>query len=391
VTRNLDFKTLGELIDFVRSLVRAPSVLGQERQVADLVIRQMHQLGFSHTEIDSAGNAVGVIQGSSPGPKVLLDAHMDTVDVLPREAWSYDPFGARVDNGRIYGRGTSDMKGALGAALFGAAALSETEFSGEVILSASVGEESTEGSALELVMRRYSPDFVIICESTQLRVATAGRGRSEFLIFARGKAAHASTPHLGVNAVFVMTKVIEKIENLQMPEHPFVGKGLMCLTDIISDPYPAHSVVPSGCKVTYERRLLPGEELESVLDQLVGCCTVGGIPAAEVALAQAQYETYTGAFFDQPKWYPAWEVSSSSELVEKSLKGLQQAGLDPKVTSYQFCTNAAYSAGVKKVPTIGFGPSREELAHTADEYVAIEQLEQAYFGYSSILGALLGQ
>ena len=103
------------LIDFTCALVRLPSVLGDEALVAEQVSREMRRLLFDHVEIDADGNAVGVIRGLGDGPVVLLDAHMDTVDVLPADAWSRDPFGAEVADGRIYGRGSSDMKGALAA------------------------------------------------------------------------------------------------------------------------------------------------------------------------------------------------------------------------------------------------------------------------------------
>ena len=133
------------LIDFTRSLVRLKSVLGDESKVADCVSREMRRLLFDHVEIDATGNAVGIVRGQHNGPTLLFDAHMDTVDVLPAAAWTVEPFGGDLVDGRIYGRGTSDMKGALAAMVHAAAGLERADLHGQVVVSASVGEEWRAG------------------------------------------------------------------------------------------------------------------------------------------------------------------------------------------------------------------------------------------------------
>ena len=379
------------LMALTQALVRTPSVLGGEEKVAGLVADEMRRLGFDPVEIDAAGNAVGVVEGAGAGPTLLFDAHMDTVDVLPLEAWQHDPFGGEVVGHRLYGRGSSDMKGALAAMVHAAAGLDRDELAGRLVVSASVGEESIEGAALRPVMERYSPDYVVIGEASELDLVRAGRGRAEFVLETRGEPAHASSPHLGVNAVHLMTAVIEQIEGLEMPTHPFVGSGLMCLTDIISVPYPAHSVVPSGCRATYERRLLPGETQAGLMAELGAACSRAGAENTAIRLATAEYETYTGVVWSEPKWYAPWELPEDHELVQGALAGLRGAGLAPGFASYQFCTNAAYSAGVAEVPTIGFGPSRESLAHVVDEFIEIDQLIVACHGYAAISKAMLAR
>jgi putative selenium metabolism hydrolase len=378
------------LIEMARALVRIPSVLGDEKRVAELVADEMRRLGFDTVEIDATGNAVGVVEGSAAGRTLLCDAHMDTVDVLPREAWRHDPFGGEIEGDRIYGRGSSDMKGALAAMVHAAAGLDRERLAGRVVVSASVGEELIEGAALRDVMERHSPDYVVIGEASELDLVRAGRGRAELVLETKGEPAHASTPRLGVNAVHLMTRVIEQIERLEMPTHPFVGSGVMCLTDMISVPYPAHSVVPSGCRATYERRLLPGETKDGLMTELEAACARAGAEDTAIRLATAEYETYTGVVWSEPKWYDPWELAEGHELVQGALAGLRSAGLDPKMASYQFCTNGAYSAGTAGVPTIGFGPSRETLAHVVDEYVEISQLIEARRGYTAIAEAVLG-
>ena len=378
------------LIDFTCALVRLESVLGDETSVAEHVSREMRRLLFDHVEIDATGNAVGIVRGLQDGATILFDAHMDTVDVVPADAWTHEPFGGEVADGIIWGRGSSDMKGALAAMVYAAAGLERANLAGSVIVSASVGEESVEGAALRAVMERHEPDFVVIGEASGLNLVRAGRGRAEFVVETTGKPAHASDPGAGINAVHLMAAVIGEIEKIAMPEHEFVGRGALCLTDIISVPYPAHSVVPSGCRATYERRLLPGEERDVIEAELLAACARAEAPNTGVRLAATDYRTYTGERWVEPKWFPPWELGEDHHLVQEGLRGLRGAGLDPGLSSYQFCTNAAYSAGVAGVPTIGFGPSTEKHAHVVDEFIEIDQLVRARRGYAGIAAALLG-
>ena len=377
------------LIDFTCALVRLRSVLGDESKVAERVSREMRRLRFDHVAIDEAGNVVGAVRGLHDGPALLLDAHMDTVDVLPESAWSRDPFSGAQQDGRIWGRGSSDMKGALAAMVYAAAGLERARLSGAVIVSASVGEESIEGAALATVMHKHEPDFVVIGEASDLDLVRAGRGRAEFVIQTVGKPAHASSPEQGVNAVHRMAAVIAEIEKITMPADPFVGRGVMCLTDVVSVPYPAQSVVPSGCRATYERRLLPGETREIIEAELRAACARAGAPDTIVELATTNYRTYTGVRWVEPKWFSPWQTPEDHGLVQHALQGLRSAGLEPGLSSYQFCTNAAYSAGVAGVPTVGFGPSTEQHAHVIDEYLEVDQLLRARDGYTGIISTLL--
>ena len=378
------------LIEFVSELVRCRSVLGQENEVAQLVIAKMQELGFDEAWIDPTGNAIGVIEGRSAGKTLLFDAHMDTVDVLPVRAWARDPFSGAVEEGRIFGRGSSDMKGALAAMVFGLAEIDRRAFAGRLAVSASVGEESIEGIALARVLEQVPADYVVIGEASELKLIRAGRGRAEYVLETVGVPAHASSPQAGRNAVHEMMRWVERVEGLEMPSDPFVGRGVMCLTDIISQPYPAHSVVPSRCQATYERRLLPGEAQEDVRQDLESAAVAGGVTEYRLTLAQARIETYTGAQLETPKWFAPWQIEEDHEVVRRAAAGLSQAGLEEGFSAYQFCTNAAYTAGVADIPTLGFGPSRESLAHIVDEYLEVEQLLGARQGYLGIAAGLLG-
>jgi len=375
-----------QLIHFLQALIQIESLSGHEQPLVDRVATEMNSLGYDRVFTDANGSLIGIIEGVQPGPTLLLDAHCDTVGVAPGVSWQHDPFGAIIVDERMYGRGTSDMKGALAAMVYAAAAADKSQLTGRVAVSVTVLEEVMEGVALRTVMDDVQPDFVVIGEATNLNLNHGGRGRAEIHLEAIGRPAHSSTPHLGVNAVHLMLAAVQAIETMSLPSDPLLGEAIMALTDIISDPYPGYSVIPSRCRVTYDRRLLAGETMEGVVQAIQ---TLPGFEHVNVTLAQGEHITYTGATLSGPKFFPAWKFPPDHPFVQTALVGLQSAGLQPKMSAYRFCTNGAYSAGHANIPTIGFGPSTEEQAHVVDEYIELEQLTKATQGYQGIIENVL--
>lgn len=377
------------IITLTQQLVQISSESGREEKIAAFLSKEMLALGFDNVWSDEHGSVVGEIHCARSGPTILLDAHIDTVGVAPGVAWKYDPYGGELVDGRIYGRGASDMKGALGAMLAAAAALDRDRLAGRVIVVGSVLEEVLEGVALKAVMDATGPDYVVIGEASELRLVRGGRGRAEIHLETIGRPSHSSAPQNGVNAVHAMITAIQAIDTLELPTHPVIGEAIMALTDIISEPYPGHSVIPSRCHATYDRRLMPGETRESVLESLVGLPT---IPEARlnVAIAEGEYTSFTGTVLRSEKWFPAWLLETTDPFVQKAAAGLQKAGLVVDYDTYRFCTNAAYSIGTASVPTVGFGPSCEDLVHISDEYIQVEQLLTAARGYKGIVESVLG-
>jgi len=381
------------LIAFTQSLVREPSLSGQEQAVVELILAEMRALGFDRAWADVNGSAIGLIEGARPGPTLLLDGHCDTVGIAPGSHWAHDPFGAEIEKGCLYGRGVADMKGALAAMIHAAAGVDRARLAGRVAVSATVVEEVMEGVSLRAVMEAVRPDYVIVGEATQLDLNRGGRGRAEIHLETLGRPAHSSSPQLGLNAVHRMLPVVSAIERLPVKRHAVVGEALCVLTDIISDPYPGHSVVPSRCRVTYDRRLLPGETPESVLAAITSLYPTPSLPEAAQAdlvamLAEGEHATYTGQMLRGQKFFPAWVLDESHPLIRRALQGLRAAGLAPGLGAYRFCTNAAYSAGVAGVPTVGFGPGGEGDAHVVDERLELDALIAAARGYRGIVEAV---
>jgi len=378
-----------KLIDFTQRLVRQQSLSGEEGAVTQIVVDEMKALDFDKVSVDENGSAIGIMEGAQPGKTLLFDAHTDTVGIAPGSVWTKEPFGAEIIDGFLFGRGAADMKGALAAMVHAAAGVDKTKLSGRVVVSASVIEEIYEGGALKTVMDAVHPDYVVIGESSSLNLVHGGRGRAEIHLETIGKPSHSSSPQHGINAIHLMMKVIEAVEKIQLDEHPLLGPAILALTDIISEPYPGYSVIPALCKATYDRRLLPNETVEDVLGAILSLPELKDINF-NAFIAKGEHETYTGAILTCDKFFPAWELDVEHPFVQAALKGLRESGLDPQLSAYRFCTNAAYSMGTAGVPTIGFGPGKEADAHVVDERLSLDELEKTALGYMGIIQAVLG-
>lgn len=378
-----------KLIDFTQRLVRQQSFSSEEGAVTQIVVDEMKGLGFDKVWVDENGSAIGTIEGTQPGKTLLFDAHTDTVGIAPGSVWTKEPFGAEIIDGYLYGRGAADMKGALAAMVHAAAGVDKTKLSGRVVVSASVIEEIYEGGALKTVMDEVHPDYVVIGESSSLNLVHGGRGRAEIHLETIGKPSHSSSPQHGVNAIHLMMKVIEEVEKIPLDEHPLFGPAIFALTDIISEPYPGYSVIPALCKATYDRRLLPNENLDEVLGAIQSLPELKEIQL-NAFIAKGKHKTYTGAILTCDKFFPAWELETEHPFVQSALKGLRDSGLEPQFSAYRFCTNAAYSIGNAGVPTIGFGPGVEADAHVVDERLSLDELQKTASGYLGIIQAVLG-
>ena len=377
------------LIEFTQRLVRQQSLSGEEGPVTQIVVDEMQSLGFDKVWVDENGSAIGIVEGGQSGKTILFDAHTDTVGIAPGSVWTKNPFGGEIIGGYLYGRGAADMKGALAAMVHAAASVDKSKLAGRIVVSASVLEEVYEGGALKAVMDAVKPDFVVIGESSNLNLVHGGRGRAEIHLETIGWPSHSSSPQLGVNAVHLMMKVIEAVEKINLGEHPLLGPAILALTDIISEPYPGYSVIPSRCKATYDRRLLPNETVENVLGAIQSLPELKDIPFKAV-IAQGEHKAYAGSTLTCTKFFPAWELDAKHPFVQSALKGLRESGLNPQFSAYRFCTNAAYSVGQAGVPTIGFGPGTEADAHVVDEHLSLESLEKVTYGYMGIIQAVLG-
>ena len=382
----LDTARRQQVVDATRSLVQIQSHAGDEQAVIKRVREWMVALGYADIRVDECGNVIGALYGGD-GPVVLYDAHVDIVPAADADQWRYPPYVAELVDDRIYGRGSSDMKGALAAALVSlSAAHADGKLRGTALVSATVGEEHIEGLAMGHVVDHYRPDLVVICESTALKLNIAQRGRAEIQVTVYGKSAHASNPKVGINALRNMTRLVTALDMLQPPSDSLLGEGILEPTTIISSPYPNVSVIPFRCDARYDRRTLVGETAESVLNpinQIINQLAHDD-PSfrAEAVIVPGEFVCYTGLKLTQETFAPAWQMDADDAWVQAAQRALG----DVELGHYSFCTNGSYSLGRKGIPTLGYGPGYEHTAHTTDEYLELTQLFGAAEGYYRLGG-----
>ncbi|MFV0465505.1 MAG: YgeY family selenium metabolism-linked hydrolase [Lachnospiraceae bacterium] len=389
-------KQKNEVIVLCQSMIAAKSYSGEEAAAANVLKEYFTASGFDETIVDEYGNVIGVLKGNRPGKKILFDGHIDTVPVVSAGKWSKDPFGAEISDGRIYGRGTTDMKGAVSAMAAAAAIFGEEtkrDFPGEIYVAGVVHEECFEGIAARSISKKVNPDYVVIGEASDLNLKIGQRGRAEIKVETFGVPAHSANPEKGINAVYQMCTVINAIRTIVPPEHEILGKGILELVDIKSSPYPGASVVPEYCVATYDRRLLVGETREGVLEpiQKVLDQLMQEDPSMKVKVSYAtgKEKCYTGNLISGERFFPGWLFDENETYIQDVLAELKNRQFTPEITQYNFCTNGSHYAGEAGIPTIGMGPSTESLAHTIDEYIEIDQLLRVTECYGAIMSALL--
>ena len=386
------------LMQVCRELVRRPSPSGQEGTVARFVADTMRSLGYDSVTTDLYGNVLGSIV-FSPGPeRVLLTAQMDHVDAGDAAEWSQYPYGGFIEQNRIFGRGTSDQKGALAAMILAGAFLKadrEKYLRGELTVAAAVHQETFEDVAARAISDFVEPTSVIVGEASDLLLERGQRGRAEIQIEIFGKMAHSSHPEFGLNAAETMASLLAFIKKeFTPPSDPFLGKGILVLTSLYSTPLSNSGAIPEKCTAVFDRRLLGGETLEGVIGQIesiieAACPVIPGLRAA-VTFPLMESRCYTGSPIRGNHYAPAWFLPSHSPLLTVLSGALSKAGLPSAVSSRPgFGTNGCFFAGVRDIPTVIYGPSKREQVHGIDEYIEIEDLVTACRGYTAMGEALL--
>ncbi len=378
---------------FLRDLVRTPSPSGEEGDVAERIVQEMEVLGFADVHTDAIGNVVGRV-GQAVGPTLMLNAHMDTVRVSAQDAWTRDPFSAEIEDGILYGLGSSDMKGGLAAMVYGAKLLQDVVPlpAGSLVVACVVQEETCEGLGTRTLVEQSAmqPDWVIIGEPTDLDVSRGQRGRLEMRVVAHGKSAHAASPQLGKNAIYIAARLVFGLELLaeQLGEDEFLGPGTLAVTDISSSAG-SRNAVPDRCALIIDRRLTLGENETKAVSEVQRVIAREGVNAS-VEVTSYQTTSYTGYACKTREFYPAWVIAADHPLIGAAIRAAQaQLRRKPEIRSWGFSTEGVYTAGEAGIPTVGFGPGKEDLAHTADEHVRLADVYAAAEVYARLAMQLL--
>lgn len=377
-----------EMIDFIQKSIQIRSYSDEEGEFAHFLLQQMKMLGFEEVLIDDVGNVVGRI-GS--GKKIIhFDSHLDTVQVMDAEQWQVSPFSGKIIDGKLYGRGSVDMKSALGASVYAAALAKQLGYleNKTVYVTGSICEEYCDGENLKRFYQQFNlkPDYVIICEPSNNLICLGHKGKAQLRITTHGISAHGSAPEKGVNAVYEMAEIIRRVETLNQKLCAVPGShGTVVLSDI-SCVSASLNAVPSECSIYLDRRLPWGETLnrvEAEMQQLISDKN------ASWEVGTLYHTTWKGAKLAYQPMHNPWRIEPTHELTKVCNEAYQTVfgNLPAQYEFWDFGTNAITPVGMG-IPTIGFGPGDYKLAHMRDENCEISQINDACRMYLQIIKKL---
>jgi putative selenium metabolism hydrolase len=378
------------IVKFLRDMIAIPAESCREGERCGRVRQEYETLGFDEAYIDGLGTVVGRIGNGDF--KILFDGHIDCVGVGNLDAWDFDPFQGKHEDGEVWGRGAVDELPAIAAMAYGAKMLADRGVPDGVslYLTASVMEEDCDGYCMRHLIESEGirPDVVVLGEPTDLGVYRGQRGRMEATITTTGVSAHGAHADRGVNALYKMAPIISDVEQLNenLADDPFLGKGSIIVSSIECTT-PSLNAVPDSARIYIDRRLTVGETVETSMAELRGLPHIGD---AEVELLSYDAVSWRGTKAQQDKYYPTWVVDEDHPLVQGvAAAAAEVLGETPRISRWSFSTNGVATMGLFDIPTVGFAPGLEELAHTTEERVSVEDLIKATAVYSLIPEVLI--
>ncbi|HSU14829.1 M20/M25/M40 family metallo-hydrolase [Longimicrobium sp.] len=382
-------------IQFAAELIRIPSLPGEEGAVAGRIVEELEALGFDEARTDRAGNVVARIAGAGDAPAVMLSSHMDVVDVGDADAWEYDPYAGIVAGGCLHGRGAMDLKGPLAIQLYAAAAFVRRRPAGDLLMAFSVYEEKGGWGMMHLLENAgVHPGAVILAEATGGDLCTGHRGHAELAVEIHGVAAHASAPERGRNPNDLLPHVLLALRDLSeaQPGDPVLGRAT--LTPTVVECWPkSGNVIPDRVRITLDLRVLPGwneaAAVEEIRARLAARVPVAAGVRVEVLPGRATFRGWTGWAEENSNFTPGFLVPDEHPVVRAAAAALREAtGRAPRVRPWKFGTDGGHSCGTHGIPTIGFAPGCEALAHTNRERLELDPAREAFHAYPGLIRAV---
>jgi acetylornithine deacetylase/succinyl-diaminopimelate desuccinylase-like protein len=371
----------GRLRDLTLELVRVESPTGETRAAAELYALRLEELGM---EVEVQRDAfpatpivIGRLPGSRPGPRVVLNGHLDTVPIPHAEP--------RVDGDRVYGRGAADMKGALACAAEAARLLGGTDFAGELAIVA-IGLHEAPGGRGEdlthLLQAGFTADYAVVCELTQpgkVVVAHMGQATAEITVSRPGMPTHElqtppGTPHPLLTAARVVEAIRRRTEELAEEEHPWVGAETYFVGELHGGDF--YNRFPASCRIVGTRRWAPGNSLTAVEDEYRALLAeVAAESGCEIGL---DLRLVRGEYGIDPEH----ELVRALQAAHEEVTGVTLEPVGWKVVA----DGAVFSAA--GIPTVYHGPVGSG-AHADVEYVDVAELVRAANVYAALLPRLL--
>ena len=385
----------GEVLDLAGDLVRIPShcqAPGRETEAARFLAGWLGERGVDvvlRPVVEDRPNVIATLRGRGGGRSLMLNGHIDTV---PPYAMTIDPFSGELRDGKIWGRGSCDMKGACAAMAMALVALkrSGVEMAGDLYFTGVINEEMKSEGTEDVVLNGPHADAAIVGEPTGLDLSAAHRGLEWIEVEVTGRAAHGGRPHLGINAISKMAAFIRKLET-ELPgrlagrAHPLMGPPIFNFGVIRGGTQP--SSVADRCVLQLDRRLTPVETVESVFGEL------------EELIAQCRREDpdFQATLSRIPENMATMDHLAMEFPLDHPLKAIlddavqQVSGKKPEVECFPGWTDAALLSNQGKTPTVVLGPGSIAHAHGAVEFCPAEEIVQAAKIYALAAAGFCGK
>jgi acetylornithine deacetylase/succinyl-diaminopimelate desuccinylase-like protein len=353
-----DLSFEGRISDYLEDWFRARGVAVERRTIAP-----------------GRDNVIARYEAPDPRRTILFDAHQDTV---PVDGMTIDPFRSVVEDGRLHGRGSCDIKGGMTSMLlaFERLVAERPRGSASVLFVATVDEEFTHIGSDALARSPHGADLAIVAEPTRLDLVDRHKGAVRWRVRTKGVACHSSTPDLGVNAIYAMAEVVRHLadharELRESPPDPVLGPPTLSVGRIEGGQ--SVNVVPDGCTIEVDRRVIPGEDL-------------GSAPARAWEHVKARMDTSNVEFL--PPWI-RMPALGPGEASARWLGPVRDAiaraiGREPGVGGVPFGTDAGPLGESGRLPCFVFGPGDIAQAHTKDEWIELDQVRAAGEAYYRI-------
>lgn len=345
--------------------------------------------GFDEVRIDGLGNVIGEIGNGKR--LIAFDAHVDTVYPGDLSLWNFDPFQPKIEDGKVWGRGSVDQKSGMASMIYAAKIIKELNLNKDftILFTGTVMEEDCDGLCWQYLIKeeKIRPELVVITEPTNLNIYRGHRGRMEIMVNIKGLSCHGSAPERGDNAIYKISRIALEIEKLndRLKDDEFLGKGTICVTQVFFSS-PSQCAVPDSASIQLDRRLTFGETKESAVEEVKESAKMAGYPDAEVEVLKYNETSYTGIKYPAEKYYPTWVLEENSGYLNQAETAFNNIfGKKPEIGKWTFSTNGIAISGIHKIPCLGFGPGNEVLAHMPDENCPVGHLSSASAFYAGLI------
>lgn len=376
-----------EVVRLARELVQIPSVYrpgqpgGNEERVARFVAEYLREMGlqvFYEEVVPGRPNVIALYDSGRPGKTLLFEAHTDVVTEGDRDMWSYDPFGATIAGGRIYGRGSCDTKGNLAAAICAVKAIMRSNqiFAGKILLCIPCDEEGMMIGIKDFIRRGWAQnvDAAIICEPEENQLCITQKGAMRAILRTYGKMAHGAMPLTGINPNTRMARVIVALEELERKEmarlgkHPMLGFPSITPT-ILQAPVkgePQINVVPDQCMTTLDMRTIPGQQHEILREEIAAILD-------RLGREDEHFKATLEVIEERP-----WTVTAMEEEVVQAVASSYReiTKKEPVYNGVPGATDGTF-LHLAGIPILTTGAGDRHIPHHADEYVEIYQLVES--------------